>query len=348
MIVSKSFRTEETLANAELAKQWLENAAGHFDACKHQFIAVTSQSTRAKEFGVMEENILQMSEWVGGRFSLWSAAGISLAMVIGMDHFYALLEGAHQMDEHFRTQPFHLNMPVILGLLGIWYSNFLNARTHAIIPYDQYLRHLIPYLQQLHMESQGKRVTIHGEVVDYQTGTVIWGGVGTNSQHTFHQLLMQGTQTIPIDFILPVVNHEVAPANNLHLIANCLSQAQILMHGNSYEEVVRELKATGLPKEEVEKLAAHQVIPGNCPSNMILLESLTPTTLGSLLALYEHKIFIQSIIWDINPFDQWGVERGKHRAQAIYYDLARETVSSSYDASTRGLMQRIQLLLRKR
>lgn len=321
IISSKTFTTQETLTNALTAKEWLLNqGVDEAKVIKQHFIAVTANPERAIDFGINKENIFPIWDWVGGRFSLWSAIGLSIAVAIGMDMFYKLLSGAHAMDKHFKEAPLEKNMPVILALLGIWNINFLGAATHAIIPYDQYLSLLPAYLQQLEMESNGKRVKVNGEAVDYTTAPIIWGGVGTNGQHAFHQLLMQGTQMVPVDFIIPLQSHNPIRNHHLLLYANCLAQSQALMCGRQTQEPYKE-------------------IPGNIPSNTIVMQKITPSSLGALIALYEHKVFVQGIIWQINSFDQWGVELGKHMTEKLILILQGSADGSELDSSTSGLIK---------
>lgn len=356
VVASKTFTTQETLCNATTARKWLLDKVitdGINDeklAISRHFIAVTAKPERAKDFGINEENIFPFWDWVGGRYSMWSAIGLTLAIAIGTENFRALLAGAHAMDQHFMHAPYAQNMPVILALLGIWNINFWHNITHAVLPYDQYLQLLPSYLQQLDMESNGKHVQLSGAAVNYATAPIIWGAVGTNGQHAFHQLLMQGTETVPVDFIIAAQSHN--PCGNHHtlLMANCLAQAQALMRGRSFAEALTEIsaqeKSSGKAKmpnnEELQQLAAHKVIPGNVPSNMLMLEQLTPYTLGALLALYEHKVFVQGVIWNINSFDQWGVELGKQLANNIAAQLSEKNISdsSSLDSSTAGLLAR--------
>lgn len=341
IIASKTFTTQETLTNANTAKEWLLNAAdGKSEVIEHHFVAVSAKPERAKEFGISEDNIFPFWDWVGGRFSLWSAIGLPVAIAIGMDKFYELLEGAHAMDEHFKAAPLEKNLPVILGLLGIWNINFLGATSQAIIPYDQYLSLLPAFLQQLEMESNGKRVDFDGNVVTYNTAPIIWGSVGTNGQHAFHQLLMQGTHIVPVDFILPLQSHNPIGNHHMLLAANCFAQSQALMSGRDESEVASELKEQGLSEIEIKKLLPYKIIPGNIPSNTIIVEKVTPKTLGALIALYEHKVFVQGVIWRINSFDQWGVELGKKLATKIIPMLEGETTIEGADSSTRELIRK--------
>jgi glucose-6-phosphate isomerase len=345
VIASKTFTTQETLANALSAKEWLlSKSRGEKNAILHNFIAVTAKSDRAVEFGISQDNIFPFWDWVGGRFSLWSAIGISIALAIGMDEFYELLNGACEMDKHFRRAPLTENMPVILALLGIWNINFLGAESLAVVPYDQYLYLLPAYLQQLEMESNGKRVAIDGKDLTYKTAPVVWGAVGTNSQHSFHQLLMQGTHLIPVDFIIPLHSHNPIGDHHLLLYANCLAQSQALMCGCSEEEIIRELKEKKVSLSEIKELVPHKMILGNIPSNTIIMDKIEPRTLGALMALYEHKVFVQGVIWQINSFDQWGVELGKHLASKLVPMLQGGKDLSDLDGSTRGLIQKYQLV----
>lgn len=342
IIQSKSFGTQETLKNATACRQWfLDNGGDEDDLHKH-FTAVSSNVEAAKAFGIAEDNIFPMWDWVGGRYSLWSAIGLPLALAVGIDNFRELLRGAYDMDEHFRTAPLGQNMPVIMALLGIWYVNFFNINSHAILPYDHYLRSLPAYLQQLDMESNGKSMTADGYPVDYHTGPIIWGGVGTNGQHAFHQLLHQGTHFSPCDFILPMCSHN--PIDNFHamLVSNCLSQSQALLQGKSEQEALDELIAAGMNKAEAVVLAPQKVIPGNRPSNTLYFPKTTPHSIGALIALYEHKVAAQGMLWGINSFDQWGVELGKQLGDRVLRSLQGETVANDVDGSTNGLIRAFQ------
>lgn len=337
IISSKTFTTQETLYNGRSARKWLMRSAPNDKAIHNHFLAVTAQPRRAAEFGIPEENILPIWDWVGGRFSLWSAVGLPIALSVGYDNFRQLLRGAAAMDEHFRTAPLSQNMPIMLALLSIWYTNFWGAAAHAVLPYEENL-HLLPsYLQQAQMESLGKQVKQDGAAVDYTTGMIIWGGVGTNGQHAFHQLLHQGTRFLLTDFILTARSHYELDDHHAALFANGLSQSKALMFGKTAEETYDELLQQGVAEETAKKLLSHKIMSGNRPSNTIVLPQLTPYYLGALIALYEHKIFTQSVIWDINCFDQWGVELGKAMSLEILDDL--EGVQDSVqDASTRGLI----------
>lgn len=345
IISSKYFSTQETLMNAQLAKNWLLHNAP-LTALKNHFVAITAKPERASEFGITAENIFLVHDWVGGRFSLWSSVGLPIALMLGYENFQQLLAGAAAMDQHFYQAPLRQNMPVILALLSVWYINFFHAQSHAILPYQQDLFLLPAYLQQAHMESLGKQVRHNGKAVDYATGSVIWGGVGTNGQHAFHQLLHQGTPLIPADFIIAAAAQHDLDEHQDALFANCLSQSQALMLGKNLHEATAELIATGMSEAQAKQLAPHKVIPGNRPSNTLVLSRLSPFTLGALIALYEHKIFTQSVIWDINCFDQWGVELGKQFAQHILQDLEDDEASSKHDESTRGLIAAYKKRLR--
>lgn len=338
VVSSKSFSTLETLKNAEAARAWYLASGGNMADIGRHFIAVTSNNKAAIEFGILEENIFPMWDWVGGRYSLWSAIGLPTALSIGMASFKALLAGAYEMDRHFVEAPFEKNMPVILAMLGVWYRNFWGAQSYAFLPYDHYLRNFVKHLQQLDMESNGKSVRIDGSPVTCETGPIIWGGVGCNGQHAYHQLLHQGTQIVPADFIVPVVSQSPVADHHAWLYANCLSQSEALMHGKTLDEARSELREKGLPEAEVERLAPHKVIPGNRPSNTLVMESITPRRLGALIALYEHKVFVQSVVWGINPFDQWGVELGKVLGQEVYNSLTQFEPKPAKDASTQGLI----------
>ncbi|MDH5518241.1 MAG: glucose-6-phosphate isomerase [Gammaproteobacteria bacterium] len=338
VISSKSFTTQETMLNAESAKAWFLSLVGNEKAIAKHFVSVTNNTEAAEEFGIAADNIYEIWDWVGGRYSLWSAIGLPIALYLGMDHFEELLEGAHVMDQHFKTAPLAENMPVIMALLGIWYNNFFDAQSHAVMPYSQYLRRLPAYLQQLDMESNGKTIDRDGERVDYLTGPIIWGEPGTNGQHAFFQLLHQGTKPVPADFLVPCISQN--PMGNHHrvLVANCFAQTRALMHGKTTGEALEQLREAGLADDEINDLFAHKVFDGNKPSNTILFEKLTPKTLGSILALYEHKVFVQGIIWNINSFDQMGVEYGKELAGDIQGELSHRDQTECYDSSTNALI----------
>jgi glucose-6-phosphate isomerase len=340
VISSKTFSTQETLINAISAREWLlGNTSIKGDLLNRHFIAVTAKPERAIKFGIHEDNILQFWDWVGGRFSLWSAIGVVIALAVGMDNFRDLLRGAALMDEHFRTAPLSMNMPVILALLSIWNINFLGISAQAIIPYNQCLSLFPAYLQQLEMESNGKRVQFDGNNVNYKTAPIVFGAVGTNSQHSFHQLLMQGTHLIPVDFLISLNNYNSISSHQLLLYANCLAQSRALMLGNTKEFIRRELRKQKISEKEIDKIIPHKIIPGNIPSNTIVVEQINPQILGSLIALYEHKVFIEGIIWQINSFDQWGVELGKQIANDLVPILQGKISESKLDCSTQGLIE---------
>ncbi|QUX93345.1 glucose-6-phosphate isomerase [Marinomonas sp. A3A] len=339
VISSKTFGTLETLSNANAARDWfLSNGGSQSDVSKH-FAAVSSNVKKAVDFGMAEENIFPMWDWVGGRYSLWSAIGLPVAIAVGMDNFYELLDGAHQMDEHFRTAPFEENLPVIMGALGVWYINFHNAQTHALIPYDHYLRAMPAHIQQLDMESNGKSTLLNGDGVETDTGPIIWGGAGTNGQHAYHQLLHQGTRLVPVDLIVPLASHNPIGEHHAQLFANCLSQSQALMVGKTLEQAQQELRDSGATDEQIAAIAPHKVIKGNRPSNTLLTDKMTPATVGALIALYEHRTFVQGTIWGINSFDQWGVELGKVLGTDIYNRLVSDSDNSALDASTQALIK---------
>jgi len=338
IVASKTFTTQETLTNAHTARRWLLEATGDVSAVAKHFVAVSTNTEKVAEFGIDTENMFRFWDWVGGRYSLWSAIGLPIALFVGMDRFEELLAGAHGMDRHFREQPLARNMPVVMALLGIWYINFFGARTHAILPYDQYLHRFAAYFQQGDMESNGKRVTRDGAEVSYATGPVIWGEPGTNGQHAFYQLIHQGTQLVPADFLAPAESHNPIGDHHITLLSNLFAQPEALMRGKTAVEVRAELTAEGLSGERLERLLPHKCFPGNRPSNTLLFRKLTPATLGALIALYEHKIFVQGVIWNINSFDQWGVELGKQLAKKILPELAGAEPVESHDASTNGLI----------
>ena len=338
IVSSKSFGTLETLKNTLAARDWYLAMGGPEEELHRHFIAVTSNRKAAIEFGIGEENIFPMWDWVGGRYSLWSAIGLPIALAIGISNFKELLAGAYAMDQHFTQAPLAENMPALMALLGIWYTNFWGAQSHAILPYDHYLRNFTKHLQQLDMESNGKSVRQDGSELNIATGPIIWGGVGCNGQHAYHQLLHQGRLLVPADFIVPVNSYNPLSDHHQWLFANCLSQAQALMQGKTREEAEAELRARGMPEAEVQRLAPHKVIPGNRPSNILVMNRIAPFELGALVALYEHKVFVQSAIWGINAFDQWGVELGKEMGKEVYQRLTGQVDSSASDASTQGLI----------
>lgn len=340
IIASKTFTTQETITNATSAKLWfLEKAQDPSAVAKH-FVALSTNGPKVKEFGIDEQNMFEFWDWVGGRYSLWSAIGTSIAVYIGMDNFEQLLSGAFFIDQHFRTAPLEQNIPVILALIGIWYSNFFGAETYTLLPYDQYMHRFPAYFQQGDMESNGKYVTRSGKRVDYATGPIAWGEPGTNGQHAFYQLIHQGTRLIPCDFLMPVKTHNLVQ-NGLHheiLLANFLAQTEALMKGKSREEARKELEKSGLSGAELEAILPHKVFEGNRPSNSILFDKLTPFVLGMLIAIYEHKIHVQGVIWNINSYDQWGVELGKQLAKVIQSELSGDATVTSHDSSTNGLI----------
>jgi len=339
IVASKTFTTQETLANATTARAWLIGELGSDAAVGHHFAALSTNLAATERFGIDASRVFEFWDWVGGRYSLWSAIGLSLALAIGMDQFEQMLAGANAMDIHFRSAPLESNMPVTLGLLGIWYTNFFGARSHAVLPYDQYLARFPAYLQQLEMESNGKSVDRDGKTVDYATCPVVWGEPGTNGQHAFYQLLHQGTPLVPADFIAPV--HSQNPMGNHHrlLVANFIAQTEALMRGKTEAEVRTELQSQGLAGEALERLLPHKVFRGNRPTSSIVFDRLTPHTLGALIALYEHKVYVQGTIWGINSFDQWGVELGKQLAQRILDEVSEPKRRGAHDASTSALIR---------
>lgn len=340
VIVSKTFTTQETLSNANTIRQWFLTHAPETAIAKH-FVAVSTNLEKIAEFGIHPDQVFPMKDWVGGRFSLWSAVGLSIALATGPDHFEKLLYGAHQMDSHFKNTPFETNIPVILALLSIWYNNFWKAESEAIIPYTQYLRNLPAYLQQGIMESNGKRVDQTGKPINYQTGTIIWGGAGTNAQHAFFQHIHQGTKLIPADFI--GFKHSLYGEHDHQnkLMANFIAQTEALMRGKTQEEAVQELRKNGFDESEIERLAPFKVFEGNKPTNTLLIDSLTPESLGKLIAMYEQKIFVQGILWNIYSYDQWGVELGKQLANTILEDL-NGSASTAHDGSTTALLNHLK------
>lgn len=338
MIASKTFTTQETMTNARTARSWFLEAAGNEEEVAKHFVAISTNADGVKDFGIAPENMFGFWDWVGGRYSLTSAIGLPIACTIGFDHFRQLLEGFHSMDLHFRETELDKNLPVLLALIGIWYNNFFGAESEAILPYDQYLHRFPAYFQQGNMESNGKYVDRSGQPVDYQTGPIIWGEPGTNGQHAFYQLIHQGAKLIPCDFIAPAISHNPIGDHHAKLLSNFFAQTEALMMGKSENEVSAELEAEGKTPSEIEQLLPFKVFEGNRPTNSILLKKLTPRSLGSLIALYEHKIFTQGIIWNIFSFDQWGVELGKQLAKKILPELDGAEDVSSHDASTNGLI----------
>ncbi|WP_412971189.1 glucose-6-phosphate isomerase [Glaciecola sp. MF2-115] len=336
---SKSFSTQETLQNTLTAKAWfLEQGASEADIAKH-FVAVSSNVKAATEFGMAAENVFPMADWVGGRYSLWSAIGLPICLAIGYDNFRQVLQGAFEMDEHVRTAPAETNLPLILALLGVWYRNFMGAQSHVLLPYYHYLRGFPAYVQQLDMESNGKSTTLNGMTVDYGTGPIIWGSEGTNGQHSFHQLIHQSNLVIPADFMLPIKVSNQDDTHHAMLASNCFGQTQALMQGKTFEECFQDLAGQGLSDEEHTKLAAHKTMPGNKPSNTLLFDQVDPKTLGALVALYEHKVLIQGAIWDVNSFDQWGVELGKVLGNDVLDVIQGNKSDENLDASTAALIK---------
>ncbi len=338
LVASKTFTTQETMTNAFSARDWFLKSAHKSEYIKKHFVALSTNKEAVAEFGIDTANMFEFWNWVGGRYSLWSAIGLSIACTIGFENFEKLLLGAHKMDEHFRMTSFESNIPVILALIGLWYNNFHNAETEAILPYDQYLHRFAAYFQQGNMESNGKYVDRGGFKVNYQTGPIIWGEPGTNGQHAFYQLIHQGTKMIPCDFLAPANSHNPISDHHPKLLANFFAQTEALMKGKTEEEVIDELKAAGKNQEEIDSLLPFKVFEGNNPTNSILFEKLTPETLGSLIAMYEHKIFVQGVIWNIFSFDQWGVELGKQLANQILPELKGNENISTHDSSTNGLI----------
>ncbi len=338
LVASKTFTTQETMANAHSARKWFLAAARDEAAVAKHFVAMSTNAKEVARFGIDTANMFEFWDWVGGRYSLWSAVGLSIALYLGMDHFEALLAGAHKVDEHFRGTPFEANIPAIMGLLGLWYNNFFDAQSHAILPYDQYLVHFPAYFQQGDMESNGKGVTREGAWIDYQTGPIIWGQPGTNGQHAFYQLIHQGTKLIPCDFLAAAQSQNPLDEHHTLLLSNYFAQTEALMAGRTPGEARAELEKDGYSGDRLEMLVNAKTFPGNRPTNSFLYPRLTPKTLGSLIALYEHKIFTQGAIWDVNSFDQWGVELGKQLAKVILPELRGREHVGSHDSSTNGLI----------
>jgi glucose-6-phosphate isomerase len=343
LIASKTFTTSETMTNAASAREWLARDMGEAAVGDH-FAALSTNLGAVAAFGIKPDRVFGFWDWVGGRYSVWSAIGLPLAISIGAENFRDFLAGARKMDEHFRTAPAAENIPLLMGLLAVWYRNVWDFRTHAVLPYDQRLHRFAAHLQQLDMESLGKRVTRSGEPVDYSTGAIVWGEPGTNGQHAFFQLIHQGTDPVPCDFLLAAEPRETLGDHHAKLAANCLAQTEALAFGKTEDEVRSELLAAGMSTAEVEALAPHKVFPGNRPSNTLLYRRLDPETLGMLIALYEHRVFVQAAIWDINAFDQWGVELGKALANRLLPVVRDGAPAGALDASTRGLMERFRAL----
>ncbi len=344
MIASKTFTTRETMTNAHTARRWFLDSAGDESFIKDHFVAISTNEEEVEKFGIDPVNMFRFWDWVGGRYSLWSSIGLSIACTIGFENFSELLEGAHAMDMHFRETPLEKNIPVILALIGIWYNNFFGAQTEAILPYDQYLHRFAAYFQQGNMESNGKYVDRNGREVGYQTGPVIWGEPGTNGQHAFYQLIHQGTKLIPCDFIAPAISYNPIGEHHEILLSNFFAQTEALMKGKTEEEVMEELKRTGASSEDIKRLLPYRVFKGNRPTNSIIVRKITPRTLGSLIAMYEHKIFVQGIIWNIFSFDQWGVELGKQLANRVLPELKDAKQVISHDSSTNGLINAFKAL----
>ena len=342
MIASKTFTTQETMTNAHTARDWFLQQAKENEHIKKHFVAISTNAEGVSKFGIDTQNMFEFWDWVGGRYSLWSAIGLSIACTIGFENFQEMLKGAHAMDEHFKNEALEKNIPVILGLLGIWYNNFYKAESHSLLPYDQYMHRFAAYFQQGDMESNGKSVDRKGEKVNYQTGPIIWGEPGTNGQHAFYQLIHQGTKLIPCDFLAPAISQNPIGDHHPKLLANYFAQTEALMNGKTEEEVVAEMKKENLSEKEIEALKPFKVFEGNRPTNSILFKKLDPRTLGSLIAMYEHKIFVQGVIWNIYSFDQWGVELGKQLAKQILPELTNDEPISSHDSSTNGLINKFK------
>ncbi|OWW20845.1 glucose-6-phosphate isomerase [Noviherbaspirillum denitrificans] len=344
IIASKTFTTRETMLNAQSARSWFLRHHGERDLPRH-FAAVSTNTDAVRAFGIDPENMFPFWDWVGGRYSVWSAIGLPLALAIGFDGFSEFLGGAHAMDQHFQTAPLDRNMPVILGMLGIWYRNFFGSSSVSIAPYHQDLSQFPAYLQQLEMESNGKRVTLDGAPVPVATCPIIWGDVGTNGQHAYFQLLHQGTDVTPVDFIAALKPAHALDGHHMVLLANCFAQSEAFMRGKTEDEVRNEMQAQKIPDEQIRAVLPHRVFPGNRPSNTILMDKLAPATLGALIALYEHKVFVQGVVWGINSFDQWGVELGKVLAKNIETELTGPARPDAHDASTNGLIARAKMAL---
>lgn len=338
IVASKTFTTQETMLNANTARSWFLRTIGDETALKKHFVAVSANIAAAEQFGIARENVFAMWDWVGGRYSLWSAIGLSIAIYIGMKNFRSLLLGAYEMDVHFRTAPVAENLPITLALLGVWYNNFFGAQTHVVLPYDQHLHRLPAYLQQADMESNGKYVDRQGKEVTYTTGPIIFGEIGISAQHAFYQLLHQGTKLVPADILAPISDYHCIQDHHRALMSNVFAQAEALMKGKTEKEARQELQEAGMEAEQLEQLLPYKIFQGNKPTNTILFDTLDPKTLGSLIALYEHKIFVQGVIWNINSFDQWGVELGKQLASRILAELEDDNAETSHDSSTNGLI----------
>lgn len=348
LIASKTFTTQETMTNARTARRWFLNRAGKESSLNHHFVAVSANEEEVIKFGIPPENRFRVWDWVGGRYSVWSSVGLPIACMVGFKNFADFLDGAYAMDLHFRASPFEKNIPVLLALIGIWYVNFFGAQTEAVLPYAQDLRWLPAYLQQADMESNGKSVDRNGRNVNYSTGPILWGGPGTNGQHAFCQLIHQGTRLIPCDFIAAATSAHPIGEHHEILLSNFFAQTEALMKGRTGREVVGELKEAGMSREEINRLAPHRIIKGNRPTNAILMKKITPRTLGSLIAMYEHKIFVQGVIWNLFSFDQWGVELGKTLARKILPELRHEKKVFSHDPSTNGLINAYKKMRREK
>ncbi len=342
VVSSKTFTTQETLTNARSARAWLVEQLGNDQAVAQHFAAVSTNLEATAKFGINPDNVFEFWDWVGGRYSLWSAIGLPIALYLGMDKFEELLTGAYTMDEHFRHAPLDKNVPVLMAMLGVWYGNFFHAESNAVFPYDQYMHRFAAYLQQLDMESNGKGVDREGNAVDYDTGMEVWGEPGTNGQHAFYQLIHQGTRLIPCDFIAPMRSQNPLGEHHDILIANCFAQTEALMVGKTEQQAKAELETQGMSEPALSALLPHKVFLGNKPTNTILVDQLDAHTLGMLIAIYEHKVFVQSVIWNINPFDQWGVELGKQLAAKILKELPVSATMTPHDASTNGLIHHYQ------
>ena len=338
LIASKTFTTQETMTNAHTARNWfLEHAKDEKFVAKH-FVALSTNEKAVTAFGIDPQNMFEFWDWVGGRYSLWSAIGLSIALTIGFEHFTELLDGAHAVDKYFTETPLGQNIPVIMALVGLWYGNFFGSATEAILPYDQYMHRFAAYFQQGNMESNGKSADRTGHNVTYETGPIVWGEPGTNGQHAFYQLIHQGTRLIPCDFIAPAISHNPIGDHHVKLLSNFFAQTEALMNGKTEAEVRAELEKAGTPADEIAKILPSKVFTGNRPTNSFLLKKITPRSLGSLIALYEHKIFVQGVIWNIYSFDQWGVELGKQLASKILPELQTNDIVQNHDASTNGLI----------
>ena len=341
IVASKTFTTIETLTNARTCRKWLVDALGEPAVAKH-FVALSTNTEEVKKFGINPDNMFEFWDFVGGRYSMWSAIGLSLAIAVGMDNFEKMLEGAFAMDKHFTETPLEHNIPVIMAMIGVWYNNFMGCHRYAVIPYDQYLKYLPAYLQQLDMESNGKSVDVNGEFVKYATGPVLFGGAGTDVQHSFFQLIHQGTEMVPCDFVIPAISHNEIGDHHEILLANVLAQGEALMRGKTQKEAAEELKAAGKSKEEIDFLKKFKSFSGNRPSNTLLLKKVDPYTLGALVALYEHKVFVQGIIWNIDSYDQMGVELGKKLALNILPELQNNVHDLKHDSSTNALIKMVK------